>query len=299
MKATICVGISASGKTTWALQQTNSMIVSRDDLRREILERELQRKLEPGELWKIWKFKREKEVNSLQDIYFTKAKIENVNLIIADTNLDKNFNAALEKRLKDLGFEIEYQWFPIDLVEAWKRDKGRADSVGYDVIYRQYIKWLEITKRKKYIANIQKPKALIVDIDGTLARMKNRGPFDWSMVGQDELDHAVSCLVFGFYLQLYKIIILSGRDSVCRRETEEWLAKHMVNQAGYLYYDKLFMRAEGDSRKDSIIKEEIFWNHISDNYNVVAVVDDRPQMTRMWRELGIKVFDVGDPYIEF
>lgn len=293
MKATICVGVSASGKTTWALQQPNSMIVSRDDLRREILEKELQRKLEPGELWKLWRFKREKEVNSLQDIYFTKAKVENLDLIVADTNLDKNFNAALEDRLKTLGFEIEYKLFPIDLVEAWKRDKGRADSVGYDVIYRQYKKWLEFTQRKTYKPNNKLPAAIIVDVDGTLAIMKDRGPFDWKEVWRDKLNFVVYHALMGFQLQGFKIIILSGRDSVCRKETEQWLKENIVP-----YYE-LFMRAENDTRKDSIVKEEMFWNHVADNYNVIAIIDDRPQVTRMWRELKIPVFDVGDPYQEF
>ncbi len=52
-------------------------------------------------------------------------------------------------------------------------------------------------------------------------------------------------------------------------------------------------------RKDTIVKEEIFWRDIADNYNVQFVIDDRPSVARMWRELGLKVFQVGDPHIEF
>ena len=61
----------------------------------------------------------------------------------------------------------------------------------------------------------------------------------------------------------------------------------------------LFMRAPGDMRKDTIVKEEIFWRDIADNFNVQFVVDDRPSVCRMWRELGLKVLQVGNPHIEF
>ena len=50
------------------------------------------------------------------------------------------------------------------------------------------------------------------------------------------------------------------------------------------------MRKNGDSRRDSIVKEEIFWNDIEPKYNVLAVFDDRDQVVKMWRELGIKCF---------
>lgn len=52
-------------------------------------------------------------------------------------------------------------------------------------------------------------------------------------------------------------------------------------------------------RKDTIIKEELFWKPIADNYNVQFVLDDRLSVCRMWRDLGIKVLQVGNPHIEF
>jgi hypothetical protein len=293
MKATICVGVSASGKTTWAKEQENSIIISRDDIRKKILMDELHRELEPGELWKMWKFKREPEVNIIQDMEFKAASELNMNVIVADTNLNKDFNQNLETRLKALDYEIEYKLFPVDLVTAWNRDKERADSVGYDIIYRQYQQWLKFIDRKIYTPNIHKPSTIIVDVDGTLAHMTDRGAFDWLKVGQDTLDPAVYYLVLGFYQQGFEIIILSGRDSICREETIQWLNRKSVP------FNHLYMRREGDRRKDSVVKEELFWEYIADDNNVIAVVDDRPQVTRLWRELGLKVFDVGDPYKEF
>ena len=59
-------------------------------------------------------------------------------------------------------------------------------------------------------------------------------------------------------------------------------------------YDALFMRAEGDSRRDSIVKQEIFDTDVRDRWRVVGVFDDRQQVVRMWRGLGLTVFQVAE-----
>ena len=53
-------------------------------------------------------------------------------------------------------------------------------------------------------------------------------------------------------------------------------------------------------RQDTIVKEELFWEHIEPIYNVIAAFDDRPVIVRLWHKLGIpNVIAVADPYIEF
>jgi hypothetical protein len=57
------------------------------------------------------------------------------------------------------------------------------------------------------------------------------------------------------------------------------------------------MRKNNDQRKDSIIKFELFENHIKDKYYVELVVDDRQQVVDMWRrKLGLTCLqvDYGD-----
>ena len=54
------------------------------------------------------------------------------------------------------------------------------------------------------------------------------------------------------------------------------------------------MRKKDDFRKDSIIKKEIFENEINPKYNVLFVYDDRNQVVKTWRELGVKVFQVEE-----
>jgi hypothetical protein len=142
------------------------------------------------------------------------------------------------------------------------------------------------------------PLCFIFDIDGTLALMKDRGPFDWKKVGQDGVNKPVeitykmiSCAITDLVLQrrrsAVKMFIFSGRDSSCREQTRKWLKKNNLK------YDKLYMRPEGDMRKDSIVKKELFEKHISGKYSVIAVFDDRQQVVDMWREMGLACFQVA------
>lgn len=131
-------------------------------------------------------------------------------------------------------------------------------------------------------------RAAIFDLDGTLAHRNDRSPYDMSKVSEDSVDPYLAWLV-GLHLQHgYRIIIVSGRDSVCWEDTVNWLAKYGIK------YDELHMRPEGDNRKDSIVKLEIYENEIKGKYSVECVYDDRDQVVKMWREQGLRVFQVAE-----
>ncbi len=136
---------------------------------------------------------------------------------------------------------------------------------------------------------MNKQKAIIVDIDGTLADMRGvRGPFDWDKVHLDRPHEDVIELVRDLRsLKKYKIIITTGRDGVCEEATKEWVLEHGVN------YDEFFIRKAGDFRKDSIIKSEIYMDYIRPKYDVKFVIDDRNQVVEMWRSLGLRVLQVA------
>ena len=85
------------------------------------------------------------------------------------------------------------------------------------------------------------------------------------------------------------IVFCSGRTDDCRAATEVWLAEHVG-----VPYEALHMRATGDQRRDSIVKAEIFDREVRDKYHVVGVFDDRAQVVRMWRALGLTVFQVAE-----
>lgn len=290
MKAIITVGISASGKTTWAKEyakKNKAIISNRDDLRFSLT----------GTLgWGEYKFDKtiERMITDLQHSQIELAADLGKDIIMSDTNLNKATRDAWQGTLEGIGYSVEIKPFPITLEEAWKRDGLRANGVGRDVIYKQWQQWLEFIGRKQYVPNKDLPKAIIFDVDGTLTHANGRNPFDWKSVGNDSVDPIVLSMLWDFQKRGYKILVLSGRDSICREETYQ----HFVENG--IIYDELIMRAEGDCRKDTIIKEEIFWRDVAPCYNVEAVVDDRPCVVRLWHDIGIpKVIAVGNPFMEF
>lgn len=289
-KAIITVGISASGKTTFAkeyAQKHKAIISNRDDLRFS---------LTGAKDWSGYKFdkKLESAITEIQHRQFYEACVMKKDFILSDTNLDYDRRESWVGVFKNSGYDVEYQTFPITLEEAWKRDALRPNGVGRDVIYRQWKQWLKFIGRQTYTPDLNAPQVVIFDIDGTMAHMDGRKPFEWDKVGTDKVDTIVQDMFYGFQSRGYDNIIVSGRDSCCREQTYDWLLSNNINP-----WAALLMRAEGDMRKDTIVKEEIFWRDIAPYYNVQAVVDDRPSVCRMWRELGLKVIQVGDPHEEF
>jgi hypothetical protein len=58
-------------------------------------------------------------------------------------------------------------------------------------------------------------------------------------------------------------------------------------------FDELLMRKTGDNRKDSIIKKEIFMEHVQNKYFIEFILDDRNQVVDMWRnDLQLPCFQV-------
>jgi len=144
-----------------------------------------------------------------------------------------------------------------------------------------------------------KTRAIIVDIDGTLAnisarRMHVTGPKkDWknfnANVHTDTLN--VWCREIMVRMQNeFKILLVSGREGSLKKTTEKWLAENDVP------YDQLFMRKAKDYRKDTIVKLEIYEKEIKPKYDIFFVIDDRASVVKMWREQGLVCLqcDEGD-----
>jgi hypothetical protein len=118
--------------------------------------------------------------------------------------------------------------------------------------------------------------------------MNNRSPFDWSKVHEDSVNEPVADIVRKYEKAGYLVFAVSGRDGSCRELTRNWLI------ANNIPFDGLFMRAPGDTRKDSIVKMEIFENEFKGKFNIKFVLDDRNQVVNMWRSLGITCLQVAD-----
>lgn len=135
-----------------------------------------------------------------------------------------------------------------------------------------------------------KPKAIICDLDGTLALLNGRHPFDASTCDQDLLNEPVADIIRVYSNSFFgtRIIFCSGREERFREPTERFIGEHLPTTE----YD-LFMRPTGDYRKDSIIKKEILDRDILPNYEVLFVLDDRNQVVDMWRGEGLTCLQVA------
>lgn len=132
----------------------------------------------------------------------------------------------------------------------------------------------------------RKVKAIIVDIDGTLAIKGDRDIFDFKKCELDTVNEPIAELVRSLKYK-WEIILLSGREDICREETLRWLDKNNIP------YSELHMRRASDHRKDAIVKKEIYDNNIKDNYEIVFVLDDRNQVVDFWRSEGLTCLQVA------
>ncbi|MFA9289040.1 MAG: HAD family acid phosphatase [Weeksellaceae bacterium] len=134
------------------------------------------------------------------------------------------------------------------------------------------------------------PKAIICDLDGTLALLGKRSPYDASTAEEDSLNNPIANILEVYsHQETYdiKIILLTGREDKYREQTQRWLQKHNI------IYEELYMRRTGDRRKDTVYKKEIYQNQIEGKYDVLFVLEDRDQVVAMWRkDLGLTCLQV-------
>ncbi len=80
----------------------------------------------------------------------------------------------------------------------------------------------------------RKPRAIICDIDGTIAIRGERSPYDYSRVGEDEPNLPIVELVRTLSENwIREIIFVSDRDDSCEFETNEWLRATLDLFASY------------------------------------------------------------------
>lgn len=292
---TLTIGIPASGKSTWAKQycadNPNTVRVCRDDFR--LMFRNSQLMDNDGESL----------VTTLVESAIRQAVACDYDIIVDQTNCNERFFRKLIAFCEELD-EVQIRAFDIELKEAIYRNSQREAKVPDEVIHKMYDGFLRtvlnvslLNRPKKvsetYVSDESLPPAIIFDVDGTLALMHDRGPFDWAKVGQDLPNKAVIEAFQAYYDQNYAMIVLSGRDGVCKQETVKWLTDNDI------YYTELHMREAKDSRPDTVIKKEIFDLYIRNRFNVVGVYDDRKSVKRMWVNLGLFVFDCNQQDLEF
>ncbi len=133
-----------------------------------------------------------------------------------------------------------------------------------------------------------KRPAVVCDLDGTLALIGDRDPYDAQECGLDAVNRPVA-LILGWATRAgHAVILVSGRgfDASHRPATERWLA---WNQVGY---DVLHMRPVGDPQPDWQLKARIYRERIQPFFQVAFWLDDRQSVVDAIRGLGVPVFQV-------
>lgn len=280
-------GLPGSGKTTYARELVDDgwVRVNKDDLRAMMDNSK-------------WGKTNEKRVLEIRDTIIRSAINDKKNVVVDDTNFDPRHIESLSEQAQNLEANFQTKYFDTPLEDCISRNAQRAKPVPVSVIMKMYNQYVAPMKGeravKEYDENLE--ECIIVDVDGTLAHISGsnpRNPYDASRALEDTLDDAVASVVGMAYDHGYKVIILTGRHSGHLDVTTEWLELNGIE------YDEIYCREEGDVRQDTIVKEELYRTHVEPRFNVKYVIDDRPSVCRMWRSIGLKTLQVGDPHVEF
>lgn len=278
MKVILTKGLPGSGKSTWA----KKLIDDNPNTYKRINKDDLRAMMDNG------KFSRdaEKFVLSVRDTLILNALQNGKHVIVDDTNLHPKHEDHIRNLVKGLA-EVEVKDFTsVPLEECIKRDLTRFHSVGERVIKQMHNQFL--VKKEHYVENTNLPHSIVVDLDGTLAlNNSGRSPYEWGRVKEDALNTVIANIVM-LMENWYIIIILSGRDEICRNDTMKWLEQHRIP------YDHLYMRPQSNTEKDSIIKRRLFEENIRGRFYVAFVIDDRNQVVEMWRNMGLTCLQVAD-----
>ena len=161
---------------------------------------------------------------------------------------------------------------------------------------------------------------VIFDLDGTLANidvrrkksLKPNGKIDWdkffdplNVLRLDIANEPVIKMAQMFHKDGFKVVIFSGRNDRSFHMTKLWLEQRDVP------HDLLVMRpdkfqadswpiADGNpaTKEMRFMPDEILKKKMLDTFvdidDVFLVVDDRNKVVKMWRDLGLTVFQVAD-----
>ena len=163
-----------------------------------------------------------------------------------------------------------------------------------------------------------KKNTIIFDLDGTLANidarrkksLKPNGKLDWDVffdpdnISLDKPNDPVIKMAQLFAEDGFNIVIFSGRNDRSFLTTKSWLTRnrvpfHQLVMRPDKFKDKSFPVAAGNPAvsnmrfmPDEILKKAMLDIFVDIN-DVFLVVDDRDKVVKMWRDLGLNVFQVA------
>lgn len=289
-------GLPGSGKTFWAKawvaqDPASRARVNRDDLRAMVHDGQ------------FIKGVTEKRIIAARDAAIVTLLRQGVDVVSDDTNLPARTARDLANLARQAGADLEVRDFTdvsIDL--CIERDADRERTVGEQVIRDMHTRYLRgralplplpeepaEAGPEPHEPKPGTPSAVLVDVDGTVALLNGRNPYDETRVDEDLPNDPVIGVVRAMAAAGHRVVFMSGRTEGCRDATTSWLVRHVR-----VSFEGPFMRAVGDGRRDAVVKAELFDEHVRERFDVVCVLDDRRQVVEAWRSMGLTVLQVAE-----
>ncbi|MET9888240.1 AAA family ATPase [Streptomyces sp. NPDC006430] len=295
----VMTGLPASGKTT-AARALQAEAAGR--MRRVNLD-DLRAMLDLPDPERGRSYRHEQTVLAIQDTAVRAAVEDGFDVVVDNTHLTSRIPKRLKAAVGGRATFVVHDFTDVPVEECLRRDAARERPVGEEVIrildgkrmsakkggWRLTAEWLNDQPAvEPYVADPALPPAVMCDIDGTLALTGDRSPYDFSRCEIDLLNAPVR-----YALDAFKradgdtVVLLSGRGEEHRLQTEAWLRRHEVP------YDELWMRPLGDTRRDDVVKAELFDAHVRHRYAVRVSLDDRDRVVAVWRRMGLPTWQVN------
>ncbi|MEU8436741.1 AAA family ATPase [Streptomyces sp. NPDC029216] len=294
----VMTGLPASGKTT-AARALQAEAAGR--MRRVNLD-DLRAMLDVPDPERGRSYRHEQTVLAVQDAAVAAAVADGFDVVVDNTHLTSHIPKRLKAAVAGRATFVVHDFTDVSMEECLRRDAARERPVGEEIIriladklakarkggWRLTAEWLNDQPAVvPYVADPGLPAAVMCDIDGTLALTGDRGPYDFSRCELDLLNEPVRHALEAFRCGGDRIVLLSGRGEEHRPQTESWLRAHGVP------YDELWMRAAGDTRRDDVVKAELFDAHVRERYAVRVSLDDRDRVVAVWRRMGLPTWQVN------
>lgn len=138
-----------------------------------------------------------------------------------------------------------------------------------------------------------KNKAIIVDLDGTLALIERDPYTEQHLIMEDRLNGTLYDVVM-FYKELgHDILIVTGRWEEHFSLTMDWLKQFKIEPT------ELLMRPVTNYDSGTRLKEWYLENIIQNKYDVVLAFEDVFKIAQMYRRHGVPCWQVSqDPYLK-
>jgi predicted kinase len=306
----ILKGLPGCGKSTYAkdllkFEPKRWKRVNRDDLR-GMLDNH------------VWSKDNEKFVKAMQDTIIRCAFADGYDVIVDNTSLVQMTVKKLHRLAESIGdVKVIEKGFNVSVQECLRRnalregvakvpekviyDMSRASGIdrGRELCSSEVYYPPRGTETSRVNQDVSLPKAIICDLDGTLAIIGDRSPYDASECDVKDLPNGpVIEAVMAMRANGIKVVFMSAREDKYREQTVRFIEKHCryfgdADPEGACIPYELYMRATNDLRRDATVKRELFDEHVANRYNVLFVLDDRNQVVDAWREMGLACFQVN------